>query len=64
MRTSSARTIMYMESWTTRSREGYPAMKLPYFGPKCAKVSDLLAKKFYRHPGTAMYIKMQTGFDS
>ena len=43
---------------------GYPVMKVPFFGTRCAEVSNLLVKNFYRHPGTAMYIKMTTGFDS
>jgi SAM-dependent methyltransferase len=43
---------------------GFPVMKVPFFGDRCSAVSNLLVKNFYRHPGTAMYIKMQTGFDS
>lgn len=54
------RVDMYMDHLI----EGYPVMNVPFFGPRCAEVSSLLVKNFYRHPGTAMYIKMQTGFDS
>jgi ubiquinone/menaquinone biosynthesis C-methylase UbiE len=42
----------------------YPVMKVPYFGPRCAKVCNRLIANFYRHPGTALYLKMVTGFDS
>lgn len=42
----------------------YPVMKLPYFGDRCAKVSERLIANFYRHPGTALYLKMVTGYDS
>jgi SAM-dependent methyltransferase len=42
----------------------YPVMKLPYFGPKCHLVSERLIANFYRHPGTALYLKMTTGYDS
>jgi SAM-dependent methyltransferase len=42
----------------------YPVMTLPYFGERCKKVSNRLIANFYRHPGTALYLKMVTGFDS
>jgi len=42
----------------------YPVMKVPYFGPRCAKVTDRLIANFYRHPGTALYLKMVSGYDS
>ena len=42
----------------------YIGTKLPYFGERCLKVGERLIANFYRHPGTAMYIKMTTGFDS
>ena len=29
---------------------GYPVMKVPFFGTRCAEVSNLLVKNFYRHP--------------
>jgi len=44
--------------------EPYPVFKLPYFGPRCEKVTNRLIANFYRHPGTALYLKMVTGFDS
>ena len=39
-------------------------MKAPYFGPRCHKVGERLIANFYRHPGTALYLKMVTGYDS
>jgi SAM-dependent methyltransferase len=33
-------------------------------GKTCGHVVDRLLKNFYRHPGTALYLKMVTGFDS
>jgi ubiquinone/menaquinone biosynthesis C-methylase UbiE len=42
----------------------YFGTKIPYFGERCLKVGERLIANFYRHPGTAMYIKMTTGFDS
>jgi len=42
----------------------YPVMKLPYFGDRCFNVGERLIANFYRHPATAMYLKMTTGFDS
>ena len=42
----------------------YPVMKLPYFGERCARVTNRLIANFYRHPGTALYLKMVTGYDS
>merc|ERR1712167_428587 len=38
----------------------YPVMKLPYFGPRCHTVTERLIANFYRHPGTALYLKMVT----
>lgn len=37
---------------------------IPYFGPQCGGVGGQLIKNFYRHPGTHMYQKMVTGYDS
>jgi len=37
---------------------------VPYFGPRCGNVGAQLIKNFYRHPGTHMYQKMVTGYDS
>jgi len=45
----------------------YPlAFKNPFFGrgEMCLKVTDRLLKNFYRHPGTALYLKMVSGYDS
>jgi len=42
----------------------YPIMKAPYFGERCTKVTNRLIANFYRHPGTALYLKMVTGYDS
>ena len=42
----------------------YYVMKLPYFGPRCYHVTERLIANFYRHPGTALYLKMVTGYDS
>lgn len=44
--------------------EPYYVMNVPYFGSRCAAVSERLIANFYRHPGTALYIKMVTGYDS
>jgi len=33
-------------------------------GETCQHVVDRLVKNFYRHPGTALYLKMVSGFDS
>ena len=44
--------------------DGFPVMRIPFFGTRCAKVSDMLIKNFYRHPGTTLYQKMVTGYDS
>ena len=33
-------------------------------GKTCGLVLDRLIKNFYRHPGTACYLKMVTGYDS
>jgi len=30
----------------------------------CAKAAEMLVKNFYRHPGTALYLTMVSGFDS
>jgi len=42
----------------------YHALKLPYYGERCKTVIKLLIANFFRHPGTALYLKMTTGFDS
>ena len=43
----------------------YPlAFKMPVRGAMCEKVVDRLLLNFYRHPGTALYLKMVTGYDS
>ena len=43
----------------------YPlAFNIPMRGQRCLTVVDRLLKNFYRHPGTALYLKMVTGFDS
>jgi len=42
----------------------YWALQAPYFGERCAAVSERLIGNFYRHPGTAMYLKMVSGLDS
>ena len=42
----------------------YWVMNLPYFGPRCYHVTERLIANFYRHPGTALYLKMVTGYDS
>jgi hypothetical protein len=43
----------------------YPlAFNIPMRGPRCLTVVDRLLKNFYRHPGTALYLKMVTGYDS
>lgn len=42
----------------------YVVMQLPHFGPRCHTVAERLIANFYRHPGTAMYLKMTTGTDS
>lgn len=44
--------------------EPYYIMNAPYFGPRCHKVGERLIANFYRHPGTALYLKMVTGYDS
>jgi ubiquinone/menaquinone biosynthesis C-methylase UbiE len=44
--------------------EPYYVIKMPYFGERCAQVGNRLIANFYRHPGTAMYLKMTTGTDS
>lgn len=44
--------------------DGFPVFKVPFFGPRCDHVSNMLVKNFYRHPGTALYEKMVTGYDS
>ena len=42
----------------------YYVMRVPYFGPRCYHVTERLIANFYRHPGTALYLKMVTGYDS
>lgn len=54
------RVNMYVEYLLSQ----FPVMKIPFFGTRCHHVSDMLIKNFYRHPGTALYEKMETGYDS
>jgi len=42
----------------------YVATRIPYFGERCKSVGRKLIANFYRHPGTAMYLKMVSGEDS
>jgi len=42
----------------------FPVMLLPHFGERCGNVADRLIKNFYRHPGTALYLKMVNGAHS
>jgi len=42
----------------------FPVMSVPYFGKRCAHVTDRLIKNFYRHPGTKLYQQMVTGAHS
>ena len=42
----------------------YYVMRVPYIGPRCYHVTERLIANFYRHPGTALYLKMVTGYDS
>eukprot|EP00929_Paragymnodinium_shiwhaense_P091374 TRINITY_DN5134_c0_g1_i2.p1 TRINITY_DN5134_c0_g1~~TRINITY_DN5134_c0_g1_i2.p1 ORF type:complete len:407 (+),score=111.74 TRINITY_DN5134_c0_g1_i2:96-1316(+) len=56
----SARVELVLDQIINR----YHAMHMPYFGPRCSKVANRLIANFYRHPGTAMYLKMVSGYDS
>lgn len=54
------RVNMYVEhlfSW-------FPVRRVPFFGPRCERVTALLIKNFYRHPGTALFSKMKSGAHS
>lgn len=42
----------------------FHVMSVPYFGPRCKHVVERLIANFYRHPKTALYIRMVTTFDS
>jgi ubiquinone/menaquinone biosynthesis C-methylase UbiE len=42
----------------------FKGTSLPYFGSRCLHVLDRLVKNFYRHPGTALFKRMETGADS
>lgn len=54
-----------MNSYAAHLYSQYPlAFKMPVRGPMCEKVIDRLLLNFYRHPGTALYLKMVTGYDS
>jgi len=56
----SKRVDMFVDSVINN----FPVMKIPIIGEKCASVSALLIKNFYRHPGTQLYEKMVVGYDS
>jgi len=54
-----------VNAYTDSVTDQYPFFK--YAGERgktCKHVVDRLIKNFYRHPGTALYLKMVTGFDS
>merc|ERR1712187_484904 len=53
-----------VNAYTTSVLAQFPIFSLPRYGPRCALVADRLLKNFYRHPGTALYVRMVTGFDS
>jgi SAM-dependent methyltransferase len=53
-----------VNAYTTSLYGKYPVFKVPWIGEECELVADRLIKNFYRHPGTALYLKMVTGFDS
>jgi SAM-dependent methyltransferase len=54
-----------VESYAAHLYGQYPmAFKMPVRGAMCEKVVDRLLLNFYRHPGTALYLKMVTGYDS
>lgn len=42
----------------------FPVFDTPRLGQRCSHVVDRLLKNFYRHPGTALYLKMVTGAHS
>jgi len=54
------RVDMYME----HLKGHFPVMHVPFFGKRCGRCTDLLVKNFYRHPGTALFNKMETGAHS
>jgi len=54
------RVDMYME----HIKDQFPVMKLPFFGTRCRHIADRLVKNFYRHPGTALFKRMETGAHS
>ena len=54
-----------MNAYTSSITAQYPVFQ--YSGSRgrtCEHVVDRLIKNFYRHPGTALYLKMVSGFDS
>merc|ERR1711963_1275838 len=53
----TARVEMFMKHLISY----FPAMNVPHFGQRCARVTDKMVKNFYRHPGTHMYETMVTG---
>merc|ERR1739844_152534 len=54
------RTEMFMDY----AASYFPVQSVPYFGDRCSKVVKKLVKNFYRHPGTALFKKMETGAHS
>ena len=54
-----------VNSYAAHLYSQYPlAFQMPVRGAMCQKVIDRLLLNFYRHPGTALYLKMVTGYDS
>jgi SAM-dependent methyltransferase len=53
-----------VNAYCTQLFDKFHAFKLPVVGKKCEIVADRLLKNFYRHPGTALYERMVTGYDS
>lgn len=54
-----------VNSYAAHLYSQYPmAFQMPVRGQMCEKVVDRLLLNFYRHPGTALYLKMVTGYDS
>jgi len=54
------RVDMYMQ----HLRNWFPVMAVPYVGDKCFFTVNKLMTNFYRHPGTALFKRMQTGAHS
>merc|ERR1712217_169842 len=42
----------------------FPVTSVPFFGKRCAHVTDRLIKNFYRHPGPKLFKQMETGAPS